>query len=260
MLISGQPRALALVFALCTFHATAAPAQTTSQVPLQFDFLTPGARSMAMAGAFIAAADDVTAAFTNPAGLDSLPGRRREVTFEGRFRRFETPYLKRGRVSGTITGFGLDVLPGPVYEDAVDTSVTPTFFAALLPLTTGTLTVYAHQLMRADNGFASDGVFQRVTFAGTTDDNAREIPVRGTRRASIFSSGAAYSRQLTDRFAVGGGISVARLSLDASFARHGVASLFGPVLDDSISATAIQEARDVRSRSMPASRSRRRIP
>ena len=81
--------------------AHAASAQTTSQIPLQFDFLTPGARSMATGGAFIGAADDATAAFTNPAGLAWLT--KREVSVEGRFRRFETPFLSGGRISGSIS-------------------------------------------------------------------------------------------------------------------------------------------------------------
>jgi hypothetical protein len=38
----------------------------------QFDFLNPGARSLALGSAFIAVADDATAAFTNPAGLTFL--------------------------------------------------------------------------------------------------------------------------------------------------------------------------------------------
>ena len=66
-------------------------AQNTAQLPLQFDFLPPGARSVGMGSAFIAAADDATAAFTNPAGLARLG--RREISAELRFKRLETPFL-----------------------------------------------------------------------------------------------------------------------------------------------------------------------
>src|SRR5262249_4349067 len=47
----------------------AAFAQESLQIPLQFDFLNPGAKSLALAGSFVALADDATATFANPAGL-----------------------------------------------------------------------------------------------------------------------------------------------------------------------------------------------
>src|SRR5262249_2850680 len=59
----------AITAALVLGTPTAARAQATAQIPLQFDFLDPGARSLALGSAFIAVADDATAAFTNPAGL-----------------------------------------------------------------------------------------------------------------------------------------------------------------------------------------------
>ena len=39
---------------------------------VQFDFLAPGARSLAMGGAFVAVADDASAVFWNPAGIARL--------------------------------------------------------------------------------------------------------------------------------------------------------------------------------------------
>jgi len=47
---------------------------------LQFNFSFPGARSLGMGGAFIGAADDASAAESNPGGLTAL--RHREVTLE----------------------------------------------------------------------------------------------------------------------------------------------------------------------------------
>jgi len=232
-----------LAFALLVGAALPAVAQTTSQFPLQFDFLTPGARSMATGGAFIGAADDTTAAFTNPAGLARLT--RREFSAEGRFRRFETPYLFGGRISGAITGRGLDVIPGRVYATDVDTSVSPSFFSALLPFSAGTLTVYFHQMADIDNSFLSNGVFERFTFGGVTDDNGREIPIGGSRTIGIVTGGATFGRALNDRVAVGGGVILAHLSLDSSFARLGIDSLFGPVLPNVKSATAVQEGHDL---------------
>jgi len=71
-------------FAALLLLALAAPggAQTNADVNagLQFSFVPPGARSLAMGGAFTGLADDATAAWTNPAGLVSLG--RPEVSLE----------------------------------------------------------------------------------------------------------------------------------------------------------------------------------
>src|SRR5687767_7156758 len=56
---------------------------------LRFDFATPGARSLALGGAFVGLGDDATSAFVNPAGLRSIS--RTEVSVEGRFRAFGIP-------------------------------------------------------------------------------------------------------------------------------------------------------------------------
>src|SRR5918993_4264343 len=82
---------------------------------VQFDFLAPGARSLAMGGAFVAVADDATAALSNPAGLSSLT--RREVSIEGRFRQFKVPFVLGGRLSGTPTGTGIDTTAGPIFDE-----------------------------------------------------------------------------------------------------------------------------------------------
>ena len=57
--------------------AEPAAAQSSLQVPIQFDFLNPGARSLALGSAFVGLADDATAAWVNPAGLMELT--RREI-------------------------------------------------------------------------------------------------------------------------------------------------------------------------------------
>ena len=85
---------LVLLVLLVLLAPRAASAQATARTPLQFDFLNPGARSLAMGGTFLAAADDATAAFTNPAGLGFL--KRLEVSAEGRYRRVEPRSLRAG--------------------------------------------------------------------------------------------------------------------------------------------------------------------
>jgi long-chain fatty acid transport protein len=242
--VSGSWRRVAVILAVMLLAlARASSAQVTAQVPLQFDFLTPGARSLAMGGAFIGAADDATAAFTNPAGLAWL--KTKEVSAEGRFRRFETPFLSGGRISGSITGRGLDTIPGPVYDKDIDNEFGPAFLAVLIPVGKATVTAYRHELVGLENSFFPTGVFERFTFAGITDDNNRENPVGGTRRVRITNYGGTFGLSIGERVGLGGGLSAGHFTLDSSFARFGVESVFGPVLPNARSATAVQDGHGV---------------
>jgi hypothetical protein len=89
--LSSHPGVLILLFV-----GLLAPAGVSGQetiVPLQLSFSDPGARSMGFGGAFVALADDATAAFANPAGLVQLL--RPEVSVEGR-----PPHRQRARFDG----------------------------------------------------------------------------------------------------------------------------------------------------------------
>ena len=72
-------RALALQLAAFAAAAVAQPERPTFLVTVP----NPGARSVGFGGAFVALADDATAAFSNPAGLDQLA--RPELSAEVRF-------------------------------------------------------------------------------------------------------------------------------------------------------------------------------
>jgi long-chain fatty acid transport protein len=208
-------------------------AQSTAQFPVQFDFTSPGARSMAMGGAFVGAADDATAASTNPGGLAFL--NRREVSLEGRFGRFETPYLAGGRISGEVSGIGLDTVGRPMYGQDNDKKIGPSFGSFMIPIgSSAVLTAYGHELVRIENSFFTPGIFQRAGFLGVVQNDVRELPLGGTRAVTITNYGATLGTRLStprtppesirNRIAIGGGISVAYLHLDANFSRFGVTS------------------------------------
>src|SRR5688572_33215393 len=95
------------------FIAADASAQSSLQVPIQFDFINPSARSLAPGGAFVGLADDATAALVNPAGLIALTAK--EVSLEGRYRPFTQPYLTGCRPAGSVTGFGRGAVAGAVF-------------------------------------------------------------------------------------------------------------------------------------------------
>ena len=75
---------------------------------LEFSFSNPGARAIALGGAFVGLADDATAAFANPAGLVQLAAP--EVSVEGRGWSYETPFTVGGNLQ--IFGFTEDLNDG----------------------------------------------------------------------------------------------------------------------------------------------------
>lgn len=78
-------RRIALLLVISVFAVSAAVAQNSdieSLSGLQFNFGNPGARSLAMGGAFLGLADDASAIEANPAGLTIL--RKPEFSIEGR--------------------------------------------------------------------------------------------------------------------------------------------------------------------------------
>mgnify|MGYP003598136238 CR=1 FL=1 len=70
-----RPAALLAASALVAASA-AAPAraqfESSALAKVQVNVVNPGGKSLAMGGAFVALADDATAAFANPAGLVQL--------------------------------------------------------------------------------------------------------------------------------------------------------------------------------------------
>src|ERR1044071_2561316 len=98
--------ALAALSVAAALHPPNTFAQTSLQIPLQFDFVNPGAKSLALAGAFAGVADDATASFANPAGLTFLGGPETSVEIRGT--RVTTPFLSGGRLSGQISNIGVD--------------------------------------------------------------------------------------------------------------------------------------------------------
>lgn len=210
-----------LVLASASVLVTGAPAYAqsgqTAQIPLQFDFLNPGARSLGLGSSFVAIADDATSAFTNPAGLTSIV--RREVSAELRFRRLDTAYLVGGRLSGTVTTNGVDDVVGPLYGISRDQSVRPYFLSFVYPMRRWSFAAYRHELVRQVNDFFSDGAFRQVILDGTlVINNARDLGLMGQRQITIDNYGASVGFRLSDRVSLGAGVALYRFELQTDFA------------------------------------------
>ncbi len=98
-----------------------------------------------MGGAFVALADDATAAYTNPAGLTQLS--RRELSAEGRYNRYSTPHL-----SNIVPNDDFDAI-SPYHDRASSSSSGVSFLSAVFPFEYATIALYRHELMNFNTQF-----------------------------------------------------------------------------------------------------------
>ncbi len=213
------------MIALATLAPATAGAQTSLQIPLQFDFLNPGAKSLAMAGAFAGLADDATATFANPAGLTQLNASEGSIELRGSW--VTTKFLQSGRLSGTVTNIGDDTVAGPVFADSSGSHFGVGFLAGVYthPSRRWVIAGYRHELARVDQTFLSNGVFQKDPALPTS---SRELPQQGLRQVSITAYGASGSYKVTPVLAVGAGIAAYTFDMNSVFTRFDTAGFFGP--------------------------------
>jgi hypothetical protein len=200
-------------------------AQTSLQIPLQFDFINPGAKSLAMGGAFAGLADDATASFANPAGLTQLGAA--ELSIELRGVRTTSLFLQRGRLSGALIAEGTDTVQGAVFGDSIGSHVGIGYFSLVYPHPSHRWVVaaYRHELARVDQTFFSEGVFQKDP---TEFTSRRDAPQEGVRQVDITAYGASGAYKLTRNISVGGALAIYAFSLDSVFRRFDIDGFLGP--------------------------------
>jgi hypothetical protein len=213
--------------------ATSAAAQTSLQVPLQFDFINPGAKSLALGGAFSGLADDATATFANPAGLTELGAS--EVSFEVRRSRLSTPFLESGRLSGAIFNQGIDTVRGAIFANSVGTDAGIGFAAGVYvhPSRRWVVAGYRHELVRTDQSFLSLGVFQQAPGEVTS---RRDPPQLGDRALQITGYGAAAAYKPRPNVSVGATLTMYVFDFDSVFRRFDTDGFLGaPLLNVELS-------------------------
>ena len=119
---------------------TSASAQV---VTLELSYSNPGARSMGLGGAFVALADDATAAYSNPSGLVQLV--RPEVSIEGRQWGYSSAFTEGGRASGAPTGLGIDTVSTLRRPRSEDDLAGVSFLSVVYPKKRWCLALYRHQ-------------------------------------------------------------------------------------------------------------------
>jgi len=198
--------------AVLLFFALLTPAYVSAQqpiVPLQLSFSDPGARSLGFGGAFVALADDATAAFANPAGLAQLL--RPEVSIEGRHWAYSTPFTIGGRAEGLPSGVGIDNVVG-LRTAKSDVDITGLSFLSLAyPMRNWSLAFFRHQNANLEFFSETQGLFG----GGSDCCQSRFIDQRATSDLNFVSYGLSVAYRFSDQFDLGLGLVYYDASLEA---------------------------------------------
>jgi len=179
------------------------------QSALQWNLSTPGARSLALGGAFLGLADDATAAYANPAGLAQL--QQPELSVEGRSWDFTSRFVDRGHQPATgVTGIGVDIVDGLQLGEQHDRTAGVSFASYVHTSRRGAWAVYRHQLADFEASLVSHG-----PFAGPREQPGRAVPARSHLQLDIESWGAAAAYRLGTRASVGLALSWQRFRLES---------------------------------------------
>jgi long-chain fatty acid transport protein len=244
--MAGPHRWVLCLIACALATGAAARAQSNDEINsgIQFNFSTPGARSLGLGGAFLALADDATAAYTNPAGLTNLTIGGPEVSVELRDWGYTNVFNERGHVSGEPTGIGIDSMAGIQQGEAESDAKGLSFLSFGYVLPRGlTLALYRHELANFQAEIGSQGFFVggnrtnptlseidlRITSYGTAMAYALRVPEpRLFRRAVRVGPGPGGDERRTDErggsLSVGLGVAYYELRLDSLTRRFGRAA------------------------------------
>jgi long-chain fatty acid transport protein len=176
--------------------------ENNSSIP--FSFSNPGARSLGMGGAFLGAADDATAAYTNPAGLTGL-GLEQQVGVEIRRTSYDAQFASGGEA-------GVDPFDptGINYGSASSDTNSLSFLSWVLPRENWALALYRHELLNYESAYVSD-----PTVFGDFFTN----PYRARTDIEIISYGASFAYNVNDFISLGAGLSWYDFEIDTSAAR-----------------------------------------
>jgi hypothetical protein len=195
---------------LLLLFGSLAPAGGSAQeavVPLQFSFSDPGARSMGFGGAFVALADDATAAFSNPAGLTQLL--RPEISIEIRHWGYSSPFTEHGRVENLPSGFGIDTTVGLQTATSESDHTGLSFLSFVFPMENWSLAFFRHEYANFEFFSETQGLF----YGGTDCCQDRYWDQRSQTDLDILSYGLSAAYRISDRFDLGLGV----VYYDASF-------------------------------------------
>lgn len=229
-----------LLAALAAPLARSSGAQTSAEINagIQFNLSNPGARSLALGGAFIGLADDATAAYTNPAGLTNLS--KPEVSIEGRYFRYTNRFLNNGHAEGQPTNPPClfpgqttpvtpctDTISGSVFKESTDTTTNLSFVSFVYPRSRWAVAIYRHELANFKASQRTEGAFFDVTY---TDSGAQKTvparfnPTQGEIDIKIVNYGVGFAIRIAEGFSLGAGISLFDFDESSVVTRFGLGS------------------------------------
>jgi long-chain fatty acid transport protein len=210
-------------------------AQSSAEVNagIQFNFASPGARSLARGGAFIADASDATAAYANPAGLVNLPAP--EFSLELRSSKFVHSYTDRGHAFGPPSNEGTDTITGlqrGTSENRVDNVA---FASVVVPFRNFAIAAYRHELANFSASARTQGAFfdlpeEEVILSPPLPSiaNLRHYPAVSSMRLRVTGLGLAAGVRLTSRLSAGIGVRCYDSEIDSSTERYRTDGFYGP--------------------------------
>jgi hypothetical protein len=153
-------RTTSVLLAFVAIGTAPAFGQTTAGINagIQFDFSLPGARSLGMAGAFVARPDDATASQSNPAGLVLLT-EDPEVSVEARGWNYYSTLPFQGHAFGNPTGAGLDTIAGLHNAEIKDAVGAISFLSFAARRGGWAFSAHRHQFADFKNTTKTDGPF-----------------------------------------------------------------------------------------------------
>jgi long-subunit fatty acid transport protein len=249
-------RAIVAAFAFLVVTTGSLRAQVDDEVisGIQFNFVPPGARSLGLGGAFVAIANDATAAFTNPAGLTHLT--QQEVSFEARAIESATLFTDGGRGNAVPSGIGLDTESALRYGESKDSFAAPAFLSYVRPASDFRFALYAHRVVDFSSRFESEGAFythpDRECRSSRLSGCGRLFPITTDLEVSVRNLGAAFAVRM-GRVSLGLGVNHYDFDIEGTTLRYdvvpdladlsGPGKFFGPPLRQPEQVFATQEQR-----------------
>lgn len=235
--------AILLLMPLC------ANAQNSNDINagVQFDFASPGAKSLAMGGAFVAIADDATSVFSNPAGMTQL--QQPQVSGQLTHWQWRSSVVSAGHLFGTASGIGVDTVTGVVNQAFDGSDTAPSFFSFIYPLgnPVGRWRVggFRHQLSKYQVNRAPQGAFLTCAgaigapvgsppfcYAAARDGIERDFPKLQTISVDIVGTGGSLAYAVKpERLSIGISAQIATFRMDGTntvFAAHDAQKFLAP--------------------------------
>ncbi len=193
-----------------------ASAQTNAEINagIQFNFSTPGARSLGLGGAFLGLADDATAAYTNPAGLTMLS--KPEVSMEVRQWNYTSSFTDHGHGYGVATGVGVDTVDGLQSGTADSDTTGLSFLSFVYPGDGWAVAVYRHELANFQTEYSTQGAF-----TGEDPSISRFFPTIADMDLKIVNTGASFAFRIGESFNLGLGVSYYSFDMTSTTSRYG---------------------------------------